>query len=98
MSFPVLIYDKFIWISIYACFFVDLHYIFIWTAINKKKREKKKRKKIDRKKTKKLYIQSKNCHKFFKTHCLASDIVRKDLFNNNSVSNTDFFDFSNNLF
>ena len=66
---------------------------------NKQEKEReKKRKKIDRKKTKKLYIQSKNCHKFFKTHCLASDIVRKDLFNNNSVSNTDFFDFSNNLF
>ena len=97
MSFQVSIYDRFIWISIYAYFFVDLHYIFIWTVINKKKREKKK-KKIDRKKTKKFYIQSKNCHKFFKTQCLACDIVRKDLFNNNSVSNTDFSGFSNIYF
>ena len=66
---------------------------------NKQKKEReKKRKKLTEKKPKKLYIQSKNCHKFFKTHCLASDIVRKDLFNNNTMSNTDFFDFSNNLF
>ena len=42
MSFQVSIYDRFIWISIYAYFFVDLYF---YMDGNKQKKERKKKEK-----------------------------------------------------
>ena len=87
-----------VYLDKYICIFFCRFTLYFYMDGNKQKKERKKKEKNWPKKTKKFYIQSKNCHKFFKTQCLACDIVRKDLFNNNSVSNTDFSGFSNIYF
>ena len=51
MSFQVSIYDRFIWISIYAYFFVDLYF---YMDGNKQKKERKKKEKNWPKKNKKV--------------------------------------------